>query len=213
MSFPELTPSRVNSIPNDGLIRYLGLFNQERLIITKPKALAEVLVSKNYDFTKPGLVRQALSRILGVGVLLAEGDEHRFQRKLLAPAFAFRHVKDLYPVFWRKGRESVVAMRQQIEAQRAAAAGSSASDESTHLEINGWASRTTLDIIGMAGLGRDFGALKDPNNELAATYRSMLNPDGAARLLAMLGLVFPRWLVTSLPFRRNSDVIDRKSVV
>lgn len=178
------------------------------MIVTKPKALAEVLVSKNYDFTKPSLMRQALSRILGVGILLAEGDDHRFQRKLLAPAFAFRHVKDLYPIFWRKGRESVIAMRQQIEAQRAAAAteGSSA-EESTHLEINGWASRATLDIIGLAGLGRDFGALKDPNNELTATYRSMLNPDGAARFLALLGLVFPRWLVTALPFRRNSDVI------
>ncbi|CAK7220022.1 hypothetical protein SCUCBS95973_004016 [Sporothrix curviconia] len=197
----------INSIPNDGLIRYLGLFNQERLLITKPKALAEVLVSKNYDFVKPGQVRHALSRILGVGVLLAEGDEHRFQRKMLAPAFAFRHVKDLYPIFWRKGRESVVGMRRQINSQRAAALPGAPAEESTHLEINGWASRVTLDIIGEAGLGRDFGALDNPDNELTATYRSMLNPTGAARTLAILGLIFPRWFVRILPFRRNTDIV------
>ncbi|KJR84851.1 cytochrome P450 monooxygenase [Sporothrix schenckii 1099-18] len=198
----------INSIPNDGLIRYLGLFNQERLIITKPKALAEVLVSKNYDFIKPTVVRHTLSRILGVGVLLAEGDEHRFQRKLLTPAFAFRHVKDLYPIFWSKGRESVVAMRRHINAQRNAAPANAPVEDSTRLEINSWASRVTLDIIGTAGLGRDFRALDDPNNKLTSTYRSMLNPTGAARYLAILGLIFPRWLVTALPFRRNTDIVD-----
>ncbi|CAK7235748.1 hypothetical protein SBRCBS47491_009401 [Sporothrix bragantina] len=201
----------INTIPNNGLIRYLGLFNQERLLITKPKALAEVLVSKNYDFIKPGQVRNALSRILGVGILLAEGDEHRFQRKMLAPAFAFRHIKDLYPIFWRKGRESVVAMRRQINEQRAAALPGAPSEESTHLEINSWASRVTLDIIGEAGLGRDFRALDNPNNKLTTTYHSMLNPTGAARTLAILGLIFPRWLVRILPFRRNTDIVHASS--
>ena len=177
------------------------------MLITKPKALAEVLVSKNYEFIKPAPVRHALSRVLGVGILLAEGDEHRFQRKMLAPAFAFRHIKDLYPIFWRKGRESVVAMRRQINEQRAAALPGAPAEEGTHLEVNGWASRVTLDIIGVAGLGRDFGALDDPNNELTATYRSMLNPTGAARTLAILGLIFPRWLVRMLPFRHNSDIV------
>ncbi len=67
----------VNEIPNDGLIRYMHLFNAERLLITSPKALGEVLVQKNYDFIKPRLVRAGLGRILGVGVLLAEGEEHK----------------------------------------------------------------------------------------------------------------------------------------
>lgn len=67
----------VNDIPNDGLIRYTHLFNAERLLITSPKALGEVLVQKNYDFIKPAMVRNGLGRILGVGVLLAEGEEHK----------------------------------------------------------------------------------------------------------------------------------------
>ena len=67
----------VNQIPNQGLIRYKGLLNTERILITSPKALGEVLVHKNYDFIKPGQLRHGLGRILGVGILLAEGEEHK----------------------------------------------------------------------------------------------------------------------------------------
>lgn len=76
---PTGTPHRrwLNEVPNDGLIYYRALLNQERLLITSPQALSEVLTLKSYDFIKPQMVRNGLSRILGVGVLLAEGDEHK----------------------------------------------------------------------------------------------------------------------------------------
>lgn len=66
-----------STIPNDGLIHYRGLFNNPRVMCTNPKSLAEVLTQKPYDFVKPALVRAELGRILGEGVLLAEGDEHK----------------------------------------------------------------------------------------------------------------------------------------
>lgn len=70
----------INEVPNDGLIRYTTLLNSERLLITTPKALGEVLVQKNYDFIKPAMVRNGLGRLLGIGVLLAEGDEHKVRQ-------------------------------------------------------------------------------------------------------------------------------------
>lgn len=71
-------------------------------------------MTKNYDFIKPSSIRWSIGRILGIGVLLAEGEDHKFQRKHLMPAFAFRHVKDLYPVFWSKAAEGVEAMTESI---------------------------------------------------------------------------------------------------
>lgn len=53
------------------------LFNRERLLLTSPKALAEVLTTNSYDFVKPSLLREGLAQLLGIGVLLAEGDEHK----------------------------------------------------------------------------------------------------------------------------------------
>lgn len=70
----------VNEIPNDGLIRYKSLLNADRLILTSPRSLGEVLTQKSYDFVKPAILMGPLSRILGVGVLLAEGDEHKVWR-------------------------------------------------------------------------------------------------------------------------------------
>lgn len=93
----------INSVPNDGIVQFRALFNEERLFLTTPEALEEVLVKRNYDFIKPDQPAFLYRKILGNGVLIAEGDEHKRQRKGLMPAFTFRHVKDLYPVFWAKG--------------------------------------------------------------------------------------------------------------
>ena len=41
------------------------------------KALSEVLTTKSYDFVKPQLLRVGLGSILGIGIIFAEGDEHK----------------------------------------------------------------------------------------------------------------------------------------
>lgn len=78
----------IENVPNDGLITYSNWFRQ-RVLVTNPKTLAEVLVQKNYEFIKPSHFREGLARILGVGILLAEGDEHKRQRKDLMPVGFF----------------------------------------------------------------------------------------------------------------------------
>lgn len=66
-----------NTVPNDGLIYYRSWFNIERVMVTSPKALAEVLVTKAYDFVKPWQIKVGLGRITGNGILLMEGEEHK----------------------------------------------------------------------------------------------------------------------------------------
>ena len=156
----------VDTVPNDGLIYYRNWANMERVLLTNPKTLAEVLSVKNYEFIKPGHFREGLARILGVGILLAEGDEHKRQRKALMPAFAFRHIKELYPVFWSKSREMVERLREaskspvptsEIKNAPGQDPEKSAADATVHapgaVEVGKWSSRATLDIIGQAGMG------------------------------------------------------------
>ncbi|KAK4128241.1 cytochrome P450 [Parathielavia appendiculata] len=194
----------INSIPNNGLIRYLGPFNLERIFVTSPKALAEVLVTKNYDFVKPDQVRHSIGRILGIGILLAEGDEHKVQRKNLLPAFAFRHIKDLYPVFWDKAREGVQALTEHI--MQDAAQSTDSEKQTAVVEIGSWASRMTLDIIGVAGLGRDFDAIKNPNNRLTQAYGHVFRPSRQARFLQLLSVLMSPKVVAWLPVKRNEDI-------
>lgn len=182
---------RVKHVPNDGMIRYLGLFNRERVLICSPQALAEVLVTKSYGFSKPSALRWSIGRIVGVGLLLAEGDAHRAQRRNLLPAFSFRHIKNLYPIFWTKSQEIVSVMVKDFGG------------EEQVVDISPYASRVTLDIIGLAGMGRSFGAIANPESDLVKTYEEVLEPSLADMIMSVVGRFIPFRIVAALPVRRN----------
>ncbi|CAI6331935.1 unnamed protein product [Periconia digitata] len=201
--FKEATgdPQRdwIESVPNDGVLYYRWFFNEPRVLVTSPKALAEVLVQRSYEFVKPENVRSGLGRLLGVGILLAEGNEHKRQRRALMPAFSFRHIKDLYPVFWAKSTEMTDSIAKAIQTDPSG---------SNVVEIRDWASRATLDIIGIAGMGQDFNALQDPTSELNETYRTIFNPGAGARLLQVVAILLPQWFLRILPLKRNTEMQD-----
>ena len=173
----------IDEVPNEGAIRY-RMWTRDRLFLTSAKAIGEVLVQKSYEFIKPAEARNGLIRILGEGVLLAEGDEHKFQRKNLNPAFHYRHVKNLYPVFWGKAREMVQVLAEASAAAKEAtthdkSSGEAASDSALHpgaIEVGNYTSRATLDIVGLAGMGNDFNSLRNPDNKLNTMYRKVFNP-------------------------------------
>jgi hypothetical protein len=167
---------------------------------------------QNYEFIKPSHFREGLARILGVGILLAEGDEHKKQRKDLMPAFAFRHVKELYPVFWAKSRELVEHLRETSKSTVPPFEAKSASDQDLEkfaadatvhapgaIEVGGWSSRATLDIIGKAGMGKDFEALRDPNNKLNEHYQNVFNLGKSGKFWQIVGFFVPFWILKNIP--------------
>lgn len=188
MRTEEPTREWASTIPHQGLLRFFWLFGCDRVLITSSKGLAEVLVTKSYQFKRPDFVRKLLEPVIGVGILLTEGGVHKAQRRNLMPAFAFRHVKNLYPVFWKKARESVQAMTATANGEGIA-----------QLDALDWASRSTLDIIGVAGLGVDFGSIQDPSNALATTYKSLMSQPVASRPAVLLQALLPKCLARLVP--------------
>lgn len=81
------------------------------------------------------------------------------------------------------------------------------------LEISSWASRTTLDIIGVAGMGQDFNCLSDPNNELKGIYGRIFAASRGARLAQMLALFLPSWLIRRVLFTWNREIEDSATSV
>lgn len=71
------------------------------------------------------------------------------------PAFAFRHVKDLYPVFWEKSTKLVNGLMSV--AQREGKESVKSIDDAAIIQSAGWLSRATLDIIGVAGVSLHLG--------------------------------------------------------
>ncbi|KAF5674665.1 cytochrome P450 monooxygenase [Fusarium circinatum] len=184
-------------IPNKGLIRYYMAGNIERVIVVGSQALSEMMGPKVYDFPKSESLRVKLERFTGNGVLLAEGDEHKMQRRGLLPALAFRHIKVLYPIFWAKS----VEMANSIEYQR-----QNGSKQVT-IQVSDWAGRATLDIIGLAVMGRDFNSVQNPNTEFHLVYKKLnMKPNMWTRLLILLSLLtFGFKMFFRLPTKWNRD--------
>ncbi|KAJ5963593.1 uncharacterized protein N7479_003469 [Penicillium vulpinum] len=184
----------INNVPNNGLIRYRMRFNKEVVFVTSPKGLSEVLVQKNYEYAKPYKLRLGLGRILGIGLIIAEGAEHKTQRKNLMPAFSHRHIKDLYPIFWDKSVALARALEEDIEQTE----GQSSKPSSKVFDVADWLARATLDILGSAGLGEEFDTLHNPDNEICRAYRDVFEqrpPQGTLAMgLFLLREVFTRAL-------------------
>ncbi|CZT11774.1 hypothetical protein WAI453_004318 [Rhynchosporium graminicola] len=176
----------ISEVPNRGLIRFRVLFNQERLFLTSIEALREVLVTNSYDFIKPEQASFTFRKVLGDGVLIANGAAHKRQRKILMPAFAFRHVKDLYPVFWEKATKSTDVLAAALTAP--SLPGQKPSNVQNCYD---WASRVTLDIIGVAGMDFDFNATSDPNGPLYAAYHAIFMTEPPLFRWLNIGVMLP----------------------
>lgn len=163
---------------------YRGIFYTPRLYIADPKAMLHILSSANsYNYEKPASTRLVLKNFLGEGVLVAEGDVHKRQKKILQPAFSVGAIRELNPVFMQYSRELAEKIGQMIDISAAASSSSGKNDggadgvtspfvaQSSYsleaskpgapvLDLSWWTTRAALDIIGDAGFGYHFDALK-----------------------------------------------------
>ncbi|KAF2167943.1 hypothetical protein M409DRAFT_65982 [Zasmidium cellare ATCC 36951] len=193
----------MTTVPNGGMMRLRVLFNQERLLLTSPEAMKEVLVQKTYEFHKPSQPTFLFRQLLGNGILVAEGAEHKEQRKALLPAFSFRHIKELYPLFWNKAREST----EEI----AKASKSSSESGPEPQKAYEWASRTTLDIIGQSGLGYDFNATSNPDGKIVQNYRLIFDNEPPNFRWTFVGIWAPlelMWYLRLPPLSYGKTIAD-----
>ncbi|KAG6909598.1 hypothetical protein DXG01_016637 [Tephrocybe rancida] len=134
-------------------------------------------------YQKPEAARYNLSRILGAGVLVVEGDKHKAQRKVMNPAFGPSQVRELTEIFVAKS----IQLRDIWAADNAKQGGSS------RVDALSWLSRATLDIIGLAGFNYQFDALsEDPKkNELNAAFATMFKAGTKLSLIPLIRTYFP----------------------
>ena len=121
-----------------GLVSYPGLFYVLRIMPTSTSAIQHIL--NNWTiYIKPEESRRALRSILGDGLLTAEGEMHRRQRKVLNPAFATGYVRDVVPIFADKANELVDLILEDVQ-------------RGEDVEVFHFLSRCTMDIMGAAGI-------------------------------------------------------------
>lgn len=135
---------------------------------------------------------------------MVEDEEHKFQRKHATPAFSFRHIKDLYPIFWSKAVEMSRCIASEVyENPEPSSSEKKSMNPQGVVEINHWSNKATMDIIGVAGLGRDFNALKNPDDELLKNYEEILEPTTEKGIYFAVNVLLPHRLIAMLPWKLN----------
>ncbi|KAI0152110.1 cytochrome P450 [Hypoxylon sp. NC0597] len=197
----ELLLDIIQDVPNDGIVA-LREITDSRLLITGPSVLADLLVHRSYDFEKPQNMRKFLSGIIGKGLVTTEGEDHKFLRKNSLNAFSFRRIKDLYPMIWNNSLAFTEALEEDIRNQ-SAGNNTTSKPPTGKAEISRWASKITLNIMGIAGLGRDLNVLKNSDDTLVQNYETIFNPSKEMLLYFVLSAWFSVRLVRMLPWKMN----------
>lgn len=184
------------------IIRYFFPFGAERLSIADDDAIKHMTIRNPYNFPKPVRAKLWMVRILGEGVLLAEGQTHVHQRKALAPGFSIASIRSLSPVFWAKSLHLARLWSGEIKAEGA---------KSKIFEVLEWLNRTTLDIIGQAGFGSDIDSLDHPEAPIREAYRLVFAFDIWSRVLHGLAAFMP--ITKHLPAQMNRDMLAARKII
>ena len=121
-----------------------GLPFKQVLLVHEPAAIRRVLLDNADNYQKDTIQRRVLSSGLGEGLLSAEGEQWRVQRRTFAPVFARKTIMDFAPEMQAAADSLVARWRRQDGATVDAAAEMS---------------RVTLEVLERTifsdGLGRD----------------------------------------------------------
>ena len=127
-----------------------GLPFKHVLLVHEPAAIRRVLLDNAGNYQKDSIQRRVLSAGLGDGLLSAENEQWRTQRRILAPVFARKTILDFAPAM--------------MDAAKALTTRWRARDGAT-IDVAAEASRLTLDVLERTifsdGFGRDAEELRD----------------------------------------------------
>ncbi|KAH9850160.1 cytochrome-450 hydroxylase [Lenzites betulinus] len=144
---------------------------EERLFTLDPISLTHILKHSTI-YEKPWQSRALISSMIGVGMLAAEGQVHKRQRRVATPAFSIQNMRALVPVTFKTGLAlrdrwmSLINHAQNLSESEKACGG-------MKLDVCHWVSRATFDVIGLAGFEYHFNAVHDGSNELFMAYKDM----------------------------------------
>ncbi|KAI0672471.1 cytochrome P450 [Trametes maxima] len=164
------------------VVMHRGFFNAPRLFTIDTRAINHIL-THSAEYEKPDQARRMLSSLLGKGVLITEGEQHRQQRRIMNPAFGPSQVRELTEIFVEKANE----LRDLWAAEL------SVRGEPGRIDVIKGLSKMTLDVIGLAGFNYDFDSL-NPNgkpNELAKAFEEIFVIPEKVPVLFILRHFFP----------------------
>ena len=100
----------LRSLPHAVYEEYIATYGKRPLVawVTDPALIENILLKDAERFPKTRLDRRVLKPIIGEGLLTAEGDSWRWQRKLASPLFRHSELLSYVPIMVEAADERVV---------------------------------------------------------------------------------------------------------
>ncbi|KAK0442078.1 cytochrome P450 [Armillaria borealis] len=109
--------------------------------------ISPVIIQNAYIYLKSQAFQPIVVKVVGRGVAWAEGEEHKFQRRLLVPAFTPSAVQKMLDDVIQCAEKCVSRLASEVDAQRNAGI----------INLSLYIPPCMLEIICRVGFGRDFG--------------------------------------------------------
>ncbi|KAH9852524.1 cytochrome P450 [Lenzites betulinus] len=168
-----------------------GVLGTRLLQISDPKALYSILIKDAEIYPKKLEPATDMHVLLGPGLLTTEGAQNRKQRKLLNPVFSVAHLRDMTHIFYGIAHRLHKAIDGRV------------GKDGGEIDVNGWMARTTLEMLGQAGLGYSFDNFMDDSTDAYGESLKMFFPvlsriTAFSIVLANLSWVLPDWALLKL---------------
>ncbi|KAJ7430855.1 cytochrome P450 [Mycena galericulata] len=145
-------------------IRGLGPWD-ERLITLDPISLSHIM-KNTAIYEKPWQSRRLITSLIGCGMLSAEGQMHKRQRRVALPAFSGQNLRSLVDIAFKKGIQLRDAWMDMLSPE-------TEKTPTARIDVCQFLSRATFDVVGLAGFDYSFNSIQDETNELFLAYRDM----------------------------------------
>ncbi|KAK2467761.1 hypothetical protein APHAL10511_000056 [Amanita phalloides] len=186
-------------------IRGVGFWDN-RLLTLDPLSISYVLKNTSI-YQKPWQSRKLIASLIGCGMLAAEGQTHKRQRRVATPAFSVQNLQALIPLVFQKGlelREKWVDLIERYSNPRS----------ETRIDVCHWISRATFDVVGVAGFDYNFRAIQDESNELLSAYKDMFEVAvSQTRLIRTLFGIYLPWITIFFPDKVAKTVQKSQSII
>ncbi|KAJ7194972.1 cytochrome P450 [Mycena pura] len=179
--------------------QYLG---RSRIVVLDPRAVEVFYEGETEVFVGTGVAKRFIGDLFGKGLLWAEGESHRRQRKALAPAFSNTAVRRLTSVFFDSAYKLKSHWDSLIDAQ----------PNGNHIvDVQSWMNRVALDSIGIAGFSHEFGSLDGKPCEVTDAFENLSNarPSPLQNIQFLLGMFLP-WVKDWIPTERGRKLDELK---
>ncbi|KAJ3877633.1 cytochrome P450 [Lentinula edodes] len=183
------------------IYRLRAAFFQPDIVVVNDIIAVQYIFQNAYSYVKSPAYRPIVKRILGKGIVYAEGEEHKHQRRLLAPAFTSNAVKAM--------SDDIFACVDRM-SQKLRTVITSSNSTDTIINIVPFVTACTLDIIGRVAFGHDFGGgeSKEAREIASAWHEDVLKSDTFRGFMALrLINLFP-W-IAKLPIIAGESVSKR----